>query len=109
MTPNPPSFSEHGHIEPRPFRSGTPLFGPLLVWFRTQWNNVAARWYVQELVDQQNTHNQRVIAELGEQDARLRVTDEDLVAVTRQVGEMAVVIKQLQHRVAELEQQIEAQ
>ena len=43
---------ELGEIVERPFASKIPG----VAWLRTRWNNVAARWYVQGLFQQQNKH-----------------------------------------------------
>jgi len=46
------------------FRSQVPLLGRLIVAVRTLWNNVATRWYVLPLLQQQNEINHRLMKEL---------------------------------------------
>ncbi|MBI1296817.1 hypothetical protein GC175_17830 [bacterium] len=51
-------------LTPRPFRSSTPLIGPVIAWFRTAWNSVSTRWYLEPLLQQQSEHNYFVVREL---------------------------------------------
>jgi len=44
-------------VTPRPFHSDAPVIGPLIVWFRNAWNQVAAKWFVLPMVEQQNAYN----------------------------------------------------
>jgi O-antigen biosynthesis protein len=52
---------ERWRIEERPFVSHVPVLGPLVVRLRTAWNNVAARWYVQGMMQQQVEFNAAVV------------------------------------------------
>ena len=52
---------EKGKIVEQPFSSEIPIFGPLIVWFRTMWNSVAAKWYVRPMLDQQNNFNRQIV------------------------------------------------
>lgn len=94
-------------IVERPFHSTMPLVGRLIVWLRTAWNNVAARWYVQGLFQQQTAFNQLVAAVLSDTEDRLIEQDIDQSALVRQVAELTVEVKQLRRRVAQLEAQLE--
>ena len=52
-------------LQEQPFYSDKPVIGRLLVWFRTLWNNVATRWYVIPLIQQQTNINHRLLAEIA--------------------------------------------
>ena len=49
---------ERWHVREVPFESQAPVVGPLVAAFRTAWNNVAARWHVWHILEQQNAFNQ---------------------------------------------------
>ncbi len=53
------------------FYSDKPVLGRLIVWFRTLWNNVATRWYVLPLLQQQTAINQRLQTEIVELQAEV--------------------------------------
>jgi GT2 family glycosyltransferase len=48
-------------VREQPFASHAPLLGPLIVRFRSTWNNVATRWYVQPMLQQQIEFNAAVV------------------------------------------------
>ena len=51
-------------VEERPFTSPTPLIGPLIARLRTLWNNIATKWYVRPLIQQQNEINWHIVHHL---------------------------------------------
>ncbi len=51
-------------VREQSFVSALPVLGSLIVWFRTQWNNVATRWYVLPLIRQQNEFNRQLVSTL---------------------------------------------
>jgi uncharacterized coiled-coil protein SlyX len=57
---------EKGIIVEQPFSSAVPLFGPLIVWFRTMWNDVATKWYVRPMLNQQNDFNRLAVESIRE-------------------------------------------
>ena len=71
-------------LQEQPFHSDKPLVGRLIVWFRTLWNNVATRWYVIPIIQQQTAINHRLRTEIailreelsGEQEIRHRLREE---------------------------------
>jgi len=65
-------------IHERGFVSGVPIIGPLIVWIRTQWNNIATRWYVLPLVQQQNEFNRQLVATLEDIREHLAALEENL-------------------------------
>jgi predicted nucleic acid-binding Zn-ribbon protein len=87
------------------------LVGPLLVWFRTLWNNVATRWYVTPIIQQQTGINHRLRAEIaalreelrGEQEIR-HVLDKEIVTTRR---DQATALYSLQAEVARLRARLE--
>ncbi|MDT8306463.1 MAG: hypothetical protein RRC07_11045, partial [Anaerolineae bacterium] len=61
------------HIEEPALVSNAPLVGPLVSAFREAWNSVAARWYVQLIMEQQQAFNRVVVKAL---EAQLRARDQ---------------------------------
>ncbi len=90
-------------VRERPFVSTVPVVGPLIVWVRTTWNNVAARWYVLGMVQQQNEFNDLVVTQLYETETRLIDQDGDQSALVQAVAELTLQVIQLKRRVATLE------
>lgn len=90
-----------------PFRSRIPLIGGLVAWLRTQWNNVATRWYVLPLVQQQNEINASWLAIFKKQtdkfQQQLTALEQDQVEVIQQVAELEYHMQQLDQRIARLE------
>jgi len=58
-------------VEPKPFISDKPIIGALIAAFRRAWNNVAARWYVQGLLEQQVPFNRLVANVIAMHDQQL--------------------------------------
>lgn len=82
---------EQSQIAERPFKSSIPL----VAWLRTRWNNIAARWYVQNLFEQQNRFNATLVNQIRNQDERLVAQDRDIVRLTKTVAELEMKIKQM--------------
>lgn len=61
------------HIQEPAFVSNAPLVGPLVAAFRESWNSVAARWYVNLIMEQQQAFNRLVVQAL---DSQLRARDQ---------------------------------
>ncbi len=108
---------EKAVVQERPFTSHTPLVGPLLTWFRARWNNISTTWYVRPLLQQQNEFNQLLLqnlqtfsqeiqATISQLDERLVAQDHDLVTNSRQMAELTMQIKQMNERLAALEEVI---
>lgn len=51
-------------LQEQPFHSDVPLIGRFIVWFRALWNNVATRWYVLPMIQQQTNINHRLNDEI---------------------------------------------
>lgn len=58
-------------IEPQPFHSAAPVIGSAVAAFREAWNNVATRWYVQPLLEQQVAFNQAAVTSMTALSAQL--------------------------------------
>jgi hypothetical protein len=100
----------------QPFRSRVPLIGPVIAWFRRQWNNVSATWYVRPLIAQQNRFNAAVVDQLTDQkamieelwmrlrdhDAWLIERDKEQSGYVRDLAQLTVQFVQLNHQVLEL-------
>lgn len=57
---------QQAEVTPQPFRSETPIIGPLIVWFRRMWNQVATKWFVLPMIEQQNAYNRTLLQALEE-------------------------------------------
>ena len=88
-------------LEQRPFVSTVPLFGPLIARFRTAWNNVASRWYVQHLVEQQNAFNALAVRQVEMYELELR---EQMALLEEQVVEQEELRRRVQELAAQLAQ-----
>jgi len=53
-------------LHEKPFTSNVPIFGPLIVAFRTAWNSLSTRWYVLPMMQQQARLNQQMLLVLNE-------------------------------------------
>jgi len=104
-------------VEPRSFVSDKPIIGALIAAFRRAWNNVAARWYVQGLLEQQVPFNHLVANILAIHDQRLdrhAKTLEDYAHVLKSldltlqenVKHFRQILQSLDGRLGSLERQI---
>ena len=111
------------HIIEQPFDSAVPVVGSIIVRFRTLWNDMASRWYVQKLFQQQNRFNARVAREFFLRDerflaqqaesaaqekrllAQLIAQDRELVSLTHTVAELELQIKRLSRQLEEAKQE----
>ena len=93
----------------RPFVSHVPFLGPLIARFRAAWNNVASRWYVHHVVEQQNVFNQLAVRQLETYELELA---EQLALLDEQVVEQEELrrrVQELATEVARLRRQLEAE
>ena len=86
-------------LRAQPFTSTAPLIGSLIARFRTAWNNVASRWYLEHLMFQQNEFNRLAVQQIEAYEIELR---EQLELLEEQI----VVVTEGQRRVQELEAQL---
>jgi hypothetical protein len=93
-----------GQVTPKPFTSQVPIFGPLIIAIRNFVNNLATRWYVQALLDQQVAFNAGV-TRLMAQTSLLPEHQSGFLA--EQVAGLQWQVLALERRVAELEEELE--
>ena len=112
-------LQEKWQVEERPFRSQTAVIGPVIAWLRNAWNNVAAKWYVRAVVQQQNEFNRLAVEQLQEVQARfeelngrLVAQDQDQSALTHDLGELTTqliqtnrLLQSIDERLARLEKE----
>lgn len=96
-------------IEERPFHSELPLIGPLIAGFRSLWNNVATRWYVRPLLDQQNEFNRILVERIQEQEGRLIALDREQTLLRHDLAENEAQLVHLQQRLQRAEEQLAQQ
>ena len=78
-------------VQEQPFESGVPAIGFLIVAFRNTWNNVAAKWHVRRILNQQNRYNwtvYKLLESLVQEQSRLDELDEAMVSVEERVKEL---------------------
>lgn len=107
-------LSEKWQVRERPFSSGVPVIGPLIVWIRQTWNDMSTTWYVRSLLQQQNEFNHLVVQQLrsvdmldAEFDARLTDADRDGTMLARQVAELTYAVTRMEHQLARIERHLD--
>lgn len=99
-------LSEAGRLRERPFASTVPLIGPIIARFRTAWNNVASRWYVDHLMAQQNNFNKMAVTQMEQYEIELREQMDLLEEQVIITVELRRRVEALQTQVAELRRQM---
>ena len=97
-------LDQAGKVTPRPFTSHVPLLGPLIVAFRDFVNNLATRWYVQALLDQQVAFNAGV-TQLLTQTSLLPEHQSGFLA--EHVADLHWQVLALKSQIAKLEEELE--
>jgi hypothetical protein len=106
------------------FTSSMPVVGGLIARLRSAWNNVATRWYVRPLAEQQSAFNHELLGyvagrfaaleqrlyqvelrvpHLDELDQRLVAQDQRQVELTYDLGEVVAQLGQLARRLEAIE------
>ena len=102
---------EKGTVVEQPFVSNTPIFGPLIAWFRTQWNNVAAKWYVRPMLSQQNEYNRLLVERVRDFETYTyelsSEQDHDLSRLRHDVAALHLQLKQLNRQLDELNDRLQ--
>jgi Mg2+ and Co2+ transporter CorA len=92
-------LEEKGRLEEQPFTSSVPLFGPLIVWIRSAWNGVAAKWVVRQIMQQQNDFNALIVQQMNNFESQIleQVIEQDReqTALIREMGELSVQLNQM--------------
>lgn len=90
---------EKGRLQEQPFTSSVPVIGPLIVWFRTAWNSVAAKWIMRPVIQQQNEFNTLIVRQInGFEDQifeQVIEQDREQTALIRDMGELSLQVKQM--------------
>lgn len=105
-----PSLTESATLEEQPFRSETPLIGPLIVAVRTLWNSISTKWYARPLLLQQSTFNLDVARRVEALETyayeQISRQDRDLVALRREKAELEVTLARLRDEVQVLQERL---
>jgi hypothetical protein len=101
------ALEAHHTLTEVPFTSRVPLIGGLIAWLRTQWNNIATRWYVLPLMKQQNEINALWLTIYNEQvdifQQQMTALEQDQVEVIQQMAELEYHLHKIDQRIASLE------
>lgn len=93
------------------FTSDTAVIGPLIAGFRRHWNNVAARWSVGHVIQQQNNYNRLVSRVLDELDSRSQTNAADIGLLLAELLQMRQIqtrfIQETQKELAQLRKKLE--
>lgn len=103
---------EKAHVMERPFISETAVIGGLIVRFRQLWNNMAAKWYIRPLLQQQNEFNQLIAHSVYEQSERLIIQDHEQTTNNHNIAELTAQLIQtnrLLHSIDERLSRLESQ
>jgi len=99
------THSDLAFVQEQPFVSNVPFLGKIIVRLRYAWNWMSTKWYVQPLVEQQNTFNEWVMRLLREIVLLLRSL-QDKASTEGQRDSLADEVVQLQQEVQELRAQV---
>lgn len=106
MTTSRDWLEEKSQIKEQPFVSETPVIGPLLVRFREAWNNVASKWFVRAILQQQNEFNALLVSRLHDIDERLIAQDRDTTLLRHDLAEVTVQLIQTNRLLAGIEERL---
>lgn len=102
---------KEGTIVEQPFSSEIPILGSLIVWFRTMWNSVAAKWYVRPMLEQQNKFNGLIVERVRDFEAYAydltSEQDRDLSRLRHDMAALHVQLNQLNQQLAALNDHLE--
>jgi len=86
------------------FSSHIPLVGRLIAWFRALWGSIAARWYTESLVHQQNLCNQilsdrmgNLLEEFSELERLMVSVGTELADLRGEQGQRVILADQREH------------
>ena len=92
-------LQEKGWLEEQPFTSSVPLFGPLIVWIRSAWNSVAAKWVIRPVIQQQNEFNDLIVQQMSSFESQVfeQVIEQDReqTVLIREMGELSLQLNQM--------------
>ncbi len=94
-------LQEKGRLQEQPFSSSVPILGPLIVWFRSAWNSVAAKWVIRPIIQQQNEFNTLLVRQLADFESQVyeQIIEQDREQTTlmREMGELDLQLTQMLH------------
>jgi hypothetical protein len=100
-------------VQERPFTSTFPLIAPLLSRVREFWNSIATKWYVRQLLHQQNDFNAKVVQELQLLNDQMEMLttlsqklDENQLDLMSQVKQLSKRVALLRHSLNELDERM---
>lgn len=92
-------LQEKGQLQEQPFTSSVPLLGPLIVWFRSAWNSVAAKWVIRPVIQQQNEFNALLVQHMSNFESQVfeQIIEQDREQTTliREMGELDLQLTQM--------------
>ena len=97
---------QNATVEERPFTSQMPLLGPLIAWFRTQWNKVSTKWYVRPLLAQQNEFNRLIVHQIEQHDWWLTTQDREQTDLSHDVALLTTQLTQLNQKLKTIDAQL---
>lgn len=114
-------LQERWVITPKPFTSRLPVIGGLVVRFRTLWNQVSTRWYVDPVIQQQSDFNGTVLRLAQHVELVLEALQEETrfvwdeatqydrrrLEATRCLAQLDLLLKAIEERLRQLEEQTE--
>jgi hypothetical protein len=111
-TSSPPIYLDNlgkkWRIRERPFTSDFPLIGPLISRFREFWNNVATKWYVRHLLQQQNEFNMLILQQLQVHSKQLEQQSKFLLEQDESQFDQDLQIAQLKEQAAHLRRSLDS-
>lgn len=75
-------------VREQPFISNAPVIGPLIVGFRTLWNWMSTKWYVNPLIQQQNEFNVTMTQTLREMVASVEALARSVQDMQTRIGDV---------------------
>jgi hypothetical protein len=103
-------LQEKGRLQEQPFTSSVPLFGPLIVWFRSTWNSVAAKWVIRPIIQQQNEFNTLVVRQIsgfeGQIVEQVVEQDQEQTMLIREMGELGVQVRQMNRLLEDIDERL---
>jgi hypothetical protein len=97
-------------LHERPFHSTVPLFGPLIVAFRSAWNSVAAKWALRSLIQQQSEFNTLTVQHLNDFESQVAgqmiEQDREQTHLLRETAELAVNLNHLNQLLQALDERL---
>jgi len=101
-----PALHQLSDLTPQPFHSDVFIAGPAIVAFREIWLNMAARWYIQPLITQQQTFNRSVTQLFDHITHSIMFGQQENAQHVRELNILLSELLRLQMRVTELESQL---